>query len=136
MNIEIIEGAYSSASASIKTNIRLGIQNGESTREIARRLRTGQSSVLEIYKRRFDTIARTEVNRAMTEGRINAYERSGTIKQVQFLIGLGPDNNNICEELYGGEQGGLGRIMSIEEARGLYSHPNCTCLILPVTEYS
>ena len=136
MNIELIEGVYSEASKSVKTALRLGIARGESVQQIVARLRKGSNSVEQIYKRRFENIVRTETARAYSEGRINAYDKSG-LQNVQALVGLGPDNKGICESLLGGSPGELGRIFTIEESRGLIpSHPSCTCCWVPVTEYS
>ena len=132
-NIELIEGSYDDIAKSIKTQIRLGLQNQEGIPEITKRIKGKVgSSVEKIWKNRFRTIARTETARAMSEGRLNGYEKAN-VQKVQVLIGTGPDDKAICERTFGGSAGGLGKTFTVEQARGLIPrHPNCTCSIVPV----
>ena len=125
-NINLIEGAFSEVSARVKTQIRLGIQAQESIPQIVRRIK-GDGSVFEVYKGRIQNIARTEVNRAMSEGHLNGYEQSGVIKKVEALIGTDPDGK--CHELL------QGKVFTIEESHGLIPvHQNCSCGWLPIIE--
>jgi len=133
MNIDLVEGAMSEAAAKSKTAIRIGLDKGESIPQIVKRLNAEKHSIKSLYKGRFENITRTEVSRAQSEGRLNAYEKSGVVNKVQALIGADPDGQ--CSINLGGSPGGLGRVMSLEESRGLIpTHPRCTCSWVPYVE--
>lgn len=136
MELDIVEGAINEVTTKMKTQIRLGIQSKEGIPEIVKRLESNvKGSVGSIYKNRFNVIARTAIARAMSEGRLKGYERSRVVDRVQALVGLGPDEARLCASALGGSEGGLGKIMTIDEAKAIIPiHPNCTCSWIPVID--
>jgi len=129
-NINVVEGAFSEVAARIRTQIYQGLSNNEGTNEIAKRLKDMDGSVEEIYKNRFKTIARTESMQATTMGSIEAYKKSG-LNKAQMLIGLGPDDAEICATVYEGSPGDLSKEWNLSELPK-ETHPNCKCVIVPV----
>lgn len=135
MNIELMEGAYSDIAKDVKTQIRVGLQQQESIPQITKRIKGRVKSVEKTYKNRFRTIARTEIARAQSEGRLNSYKNSGVVQKVQVIVGTGPDPQGICESAFRAPPGSLSSPMTIEEARGMIpQHPSCSCSIIPVVE--
>lgn len=134
MNVDLVEGAFSEIATRAKTQIRLGILGGESINEITKRLEGVSGSVGSIYKNRMRTIARTEVMRAYNEGSLAAYETSNVVKQVQVLVGTGPDDATICESIYNAAPGTLSKPFNFNEVPHPQSatHPNCKCVVVPV----
>jgi len=130
MNVDLVEGAFSEVAQRAKTQIRLGVLEGEGINEIARRLDTMKGSVEQIYKNRSITIARSEVMRAVSLGNLESYRYSGVVKKVQVLIGKDPDGT--CSTAYGGVPGGVSKEWSLNEVPPVPNHPNCTCCYLPV----
>ena len=132
-NIELIEGAFSEVAMRAKTQIRLGLEAGESIPQIAKRLDTMKGSVEKLYKGRLETIARTETGRAVWQGSLEAYKTSGVVDKVQVLIGLGPDDARICAETYDGQEGELSKEWDVNTVPPK-PHPNCKCVVIPVIE--
>lgn len=125
-NINVVEGAFSEMAARSRTAIRQGIIEGESTKQIAQRIKgMTKGSVERVYKNRFENIARTEVNRAVTNGHLNGYEKSGVVNEVEALIGADPDGQ--CTKNL------QGKTFTLEQARGqIPVHPRCTCGFIPI----
>lgn len=89
-----------------------------SRKQIDRRVRTYEKRM---HRRRATTIARTETDRAVSEGALIAYEDAGV--NVKWLTVANPCD--ICEPNSGNEY-------RIEEAHGLLPfHPNCRCSWTP-----
>jgi len=132
MNIDIVEGAMSELGQKAKFHIREGILAGESIPDITKRLEKVKGSVELVYKNRMRTIARTEVSRAMNMGSIEAYKNSNVVRKVRVLIGKDPDGT--CSAAFGGRPGQLGKEFSLDDPPSLPNHPNCTCVVVPVTE--
>jgi len=105
----------------IKSQVRLGLIQGEGIPQITRRL-AGRKGVLANARYRAERIARTELARAHTEGRRYCYKESG-IKKVE-VIGKGVDCP-ICSDY-------IGQAYKIDEAPHLPFHPNCECDIVAV----
>ena len=133
MNIDVVEGAYSELAQRSKTQIRLGLLEGESIPQITKRLEGIKGSVELVYKNRMRTIARTETGRALWHGSIEAYKNSNVVDQVQVIIGTGPDDAAICESTYQGPAGGLSKVFKINEVPER-PHPNCKCVVIPVVK--
>ena len=105
---EFVEGA--------KVQILLGIDKGEGIAKISRRI----TDVFDITRQRSTLIARTEVIRALNEGRINGYAQMGVAK-LEFLTS---GSDRVCPECMDLE----GNIYTIEESRGMLPiHPACRC---------
>jgi len=108
----------------IKSQIRLGIINGEGTPKIAKRLVGAglPKGSLVNASQRAKVIVRTELARAHTQGRMYYYRGVG-VKQVQ-IIGKGTDCP-ICGEY-------IGQVYDIDKAPSIPFHPNCTCDVVAV----
>lgn len=133
MNIDLVEGALSEAAARAKTAIRIGIESGESVREIAKRMEDVKGGVAKTYKNRLNTIARTEVSRTVNEGRLTAYERSNVVEKVQALVAGDPDG--LCSAQLEGSPWSYGKVVSLSESRGMIPvHVNCGCTWTTVVE--
>lgn len=134
MNNDLVDGAFTEIAARAKTQIRLGILGGESIQEITKRLENVSGSIGSVYRNRMRTIARTEVLKAFNEGSIAAYETSNVVKQVQVLVGPGPDDAAICERIYGAAPGTLSKPFDFSNLPHPQSatHPNCKCVVVPV----
>lgn len=103
----------------IKSQIRLGIIQGEGVPEIAKRLVNEglPKGVFEKAGERAEMIARTELARAHTEGRRSYYAQAG----VKYLRVIGKNPNcPICGQH-------IGQVYLIDEAPHLPFHPNCEC---------
>jgi len=120
-----------------------GMRKGENPRKIARRLRKVQDKPklvkvpplldakgnvvrkgFKYYipsKRYSEIIARTEVNRATNEGRLDGYQRSRVVKSVEVLTAGDKRVCDICEPLDR-------QIFELEEARAVIPvHAQCRC---------
>lgn len=130
MNVDLVEGAFSEVAQRAKTQIRLGVLEGEGINEIARRLDTMKGSVEQIYKNRSITIARSEVIRASNMGNIESYKNSGVVSKVQVLVGMDPDGK--CSAEWGAAPGTLSKPMNPDDFHQV--HPSCTCVPIPVVD--
>lgn len=103
----------------IKSQIRLGIIQGEGVPAIAKRLVNEglPKGVFDKVGERAEMIARTELARAHTEGRRSYYAQAG-VKKLR-VIGKNP-NCPICGQH-------IGQIYDIADAPHLPFHPNCEC---------
>jgi SPP1 gp7 family putative phage head morphogenesis protein len=103
----------------IKSQIRLGIIQGEGVPELAKRLVNEglPKGVFDKVGERADMIARTELARAHTEGRRAYYNQAG-VEWVR-VIGKNP-GCPICGQH-------IGQIYSIKDAPRIPFHPNCEC---------
>lgn len=79
--------------------------------------------VSDLYQRRAEVIARTEMQRAAAEGALDEYEQSGVVKEVVWRTG--PEPCSECAQLNG-------KAMTLRAARGkLPLHHNCRCVLQP-----
>jgi len=97
----------------IKSQLRLGIIQGDGVTEIAKRIRNQNSIIAD----RTERIVRTELARAQSEGHDNAYEKIG-VTRVQ-VIGRGIDCP-ICSQH-------IGKIYRFDAAPSIPLHPHCRC---------
>lgn len=77
--------------------------------------------------RRALLIARTESATAYTRGALLAYQESGVVAEIEWL--LGPEPCDICTPL-GGTRVALGATFA--DGVMVPAHPNCTCSIAPI----
>jgi len=123
-NFDLIKDVTEEMRNKIKSQIRLGIINGESVPKIVKRLvsKNLPKGVMEKSTERAKVIVRTELARAHVEGRMYYYQGVG-VKKVQ-VIGKGVDCP-ICGAH-------IGEIYDIDDAPRPPFHPNCTCDIVAV----
>jgi SPP1 gp7 family putative phage head morphogenesis protein len=98
---------------------------GWSVEELARQIRQLAETRSPI---RAITIARTETASAYSQGSLAAYQASGVVDRVEWLIG--PDPCPDCEPLAGSVVA-----LGAEFAQGIGyppAHPSCTCAIAPI----
>lgn len=79
-------------------------------------------------KSRSEAIARTESASAYSKGSILAYQESGVVDSLEWIVS--DDPCPVCQEL-DGQNVKLGDLFG-EEFDGPPAHPNCTCAVAPV----
>ena len=126
-----LKGVNQTMSARMQSQLIEGFQKGEHPRTIAKRL---TSVTDKIGKVRAETIARTEVIRAHSEGQLDAMESMGVQTvgvQVEWSTA---GDDRVCPQCSPME----GKVFKIRDARGLIPlHPRCRCAWLPyVPEFS
>lgn len=105
----------------VEEYLQVGILNGENPRKIARKIR--DKSFIPLH--RAETIARTESVRAARAATVENYNNNLTlIKQYQRICSADRRTCPACWALHG-QVYELNQIMP--------SHPNCRCIIIPVT---
>jgi SPP1 gp7 family putative phage head morphogenesis protein len=118
-------------SAKISRTLTEGLVQGQSPREVARRM----NKEVDIGRARSLRIARTETIRAHAEGQLDSMERLG-VDQIGVAVEWStskmgvtakgyPSPCELCAPLQG-------VVMKLKEARGLLPrHPNCMCSYIP-----
>ena len=132
-NFELITNVSNDLRDSIKHHIFRGIVEGQSIHEVARAI-TGsglqplKGKTLSAYQRA-SLIARTEIARSMTTGRLQSYANYG-VEKVKILTAGDDDVCPICRKA---EK----KIYSLEEASNLIPfHPACRCSVIAHIEHS
>jgi len=131
----------------LRQQLAAGIEAGESTREIAKRIQAMGESV----RWRADRVARTETAFAMTAGMEEAWSQSGVVEGKRFL--KSPDACPICEAVdaeWSGVTQPLGKpfyakgsaidvpgsdtpfAFDYADMQGAPVHPHCRCSVEPV----
>jgi SPP1 gp7 family putative phage head morphogenesis protein len=124
-SFEALKGITTDMSSKLSTVLADGLAHGKNPREIARNL---AKTIEGISVKRAQTLARTEVINAHSEGQLDAFEELG-VEEVGILAEWATAGDNrvcpLCNDL-------SGVVMTIKEARGLIPrHPNCRCAWLP-----
>ena len=110
-----------------------GIRANDSIKEMVERIRP-------IFDRMKDyeleRLARTEILNAMNTGRLNAYEKSGIVKYVQWKCHKDARTSDICKRL-DGQIIKLGEELFTDPETGAQfrnppAHPNCRSTIIPL----
>lgn len=79
--------------------------------------------------RRAKMIARTETATAYTRGSLLAYEESGVVARLEWL--LGPESCEICQEI-AAQTPTIALGETFHDGAMVPAHPGCTCAIAPV----
>lgn len=128
-----LEGMTEDMATKLSRTLADGLVEGKSPHEVARDM----TEVIDVSRSRAETIARTELIRAHSEGQLTALENLG-VKELGVAVewtnsGLNTVDKkgrpispcNRCKAL-------SGVILKIEEAHNLIPvHPNCTCAFVP-----
>lgn len=139
-NFALLEGVDADMQTALRETLSEGFGRGEGPGRIARRL---NDRIDKIGIRRSNLIARTEVINAHSEGTLTRFDEVGvdtvTVKAEIQTAG----DNRVCPRCQFIE----GEVMTVEEVReGSFSfgnadfpikppiHPNCRCVLLPVTD--
>lgn len=131
-NFELITNVSDDLRDSIRHDIFRGVAEGQSIHEVARAitdrgLQPLEGKTLSAYQRA-TLIARTEIARSMSAGRLQAYANYG-VEKVKILTAGDDDVCPICREAET-------KIYTIEEASGLIPfHPCCRCSIIAYIEH-
>lgn len=145
-NFELITTLHEDIIEHIRTQIFLGIVEGEGMPEVAKRIRnaTGESLTGKTLtaRQRAMMIARTETARAMTQGRLQSYANYG-VEKIKILTAGDTNVCPICLEAaytFNGEMHidnvAGERIWKITEANNLVPfHPNCRCSVMAYIEH-
>lgn len=126
-----LSGLTEQMSTALSRTMLDGMVNGLSPRDIGK----GLNTIVDGYKNRGTTIARTEIVRAFNEGALDGYTdlgAQGLEVAVEWSVsGMGttrkgnPSPCKKCAPL-------SGVVLTLEEARGLLPrHPNCMCSLIP-----
>lgn len=107
--------------AALEQTLAAGIAQGRNPREVARDMR----SIADLSRRRAETIARTEMIRAAREGQRVIYESSPAVTGYRRVATQDARVCLACLAL----SGTLHKTSEI-----LPSHPNCRCVMVPVTK--
>jgi len=145
-NFELITTLHEDIIEHIRTQIFLGIAEGEGMPEVAKRIRnaTGESLTGKTLtaRQRAMMIARTETARAMTQGRLQSYANYGVTK-IKILTAEDANVCPICLEaayIFNGEMSmdnvAGEKIWDITDADKLVPfHPNCRCSVMAYIEH-
>ena len=108
----------------IKHKVIGAIRDKKTTGELERII----ASEIKDYSHNVETLARTELNYSMNQGRLDSYEQMG-VRQVSIMA-VGDDRTcDFCMALDG-------FIYDLNEARDLLPvHPNCRCVIISTDEF-
>lgn len=101
---------------------------GWGAEQLAREIRKAGA---DLSRSRSLAIARTESAAGYSQGSIAAYQESGVVSGVEWLIG-GSDSCEICQSL-NGQIADLGSDFA-GGISGPPAHPNCTCVLSPVID--
>lgn len=109
----------------MRTAIIEGMARGENWHQIQRRL----EKAFQMSQSRAETIIRTELARAMVEGRLLQYAKTGLVDEVEWLAEPFDhfcSRTPICEAMNGEK-------FNLDDARGeIPAHPRCRCDFAPV----
>ena len=117
----------------LKLNLLEGIRAGDSIKELMKRI----EPIFDRMKNyELERLARTETINAMNVGRLNAYEKSGVVKYVQWKAHKDARTSDICRRLDGqiirlGEELFTDPVTG-EQFRNPPAHPNCRSTIIPL----
>lgn len=132
-NFELISNVSNDLIDSIRHHIFRGIAEGQSIHEVARAitdsgLKPLKGKTLSAYQRA-SLIARTEIARSMTTGRLQSYANYG-VEKVKILTA---GDDNVCPICRKAEK----KIYTLEEASNLIPfHPACRCSVIAHIEHS
>ena len=131
-NFELIQSVSNDLKDSIRHHIFRGIAEGQSIHEVARAitdsgLKPIEGKTLSAYQRA-SLIARTEIARSMTTGRLQSYANYG-VEKVKILTA---GDDNVCPICRKAEK----KIYTLEEASNLIPfHPACRCTVIAHIEH-
>ena len=131
-NFELISNVSNDLIDSIRHHIFRGIAEGQSIHEVARAitdsgLKPIEGKTLSAYQRA-SLIARTEIARSMTTGRLQSYANYG-VEKVKILTA---GDDNVCPICRKAEK----KIYTLEEAANLIPfHPACRCSVIAHIEH-
>lgn len=119
-----LKGVTDEMSTKMSRALTDGLVQGLSPREVAREL----GKVVDLGEARAETVARTELIRAHSEGQLEALEQLG-VEEVGVMVEwtVTPDNKLCpkCEALEG-------VVLTLDEAKGMLPlHPMCRCTWIP-----
>ena len=131
-NFELIQSVSNDLKDSIRHHIFRGIAEGQSIHEVARAitdsgLKPIEGKTLSAYQRA-SLIARTEIARSMTTGRLQSYANYG-VEKVKILTA---GDDNVCPICRKAEK----KIYTLEKAANLIPfHPACRCSVIAHIEH-
>lgn len=120
-----LKGVTAQMDADMNRILADGIAQGHGPRKLAREL---NKNVDKLTRTRAETIARTELAYAHSEGQLDSFERLG-IPGVDVMAEWSTAHDDLVCPLCAPMEG---VVLSIKEARGLIPrHPNCRCAFVP-----
>lgn len=131
-NFELIQSVSNDLIDSIRHHIFRGVAEGQSIHEVARAITDSglqplKNKTLSAYQRA-SLIARTEIARSMTTGRLQSYANYG-VKKVKILTA---GDDNVCPICRKAEK----KIYTLEKAANLIPfHPACRCSVIAHIEH-
>ncbi len=146
----------------LRSAILAGVEAGESSREIAKRIQAIKGA--EFTKSKANQIARTETAFASTAGTLEGWQQSGVVEAKQFLLAPGAcpwcqavaarygdgmdaaknkpidldkpfyEKGDTIEGVFETEKGSSVRVLKLDYSsmQGAPVHPNCRCTVRPI----
>ena len=126
MTFNDIKGMQDDVAKNLRREFYDGMQAGESTKELAKRV----ESVFDVGETRANTIARTTMTKINNEARMKAYKASGVVDEVQWITA---GDSRVCPEHCKPKEN---KVYSIDDAPrpAIDTHPNCRCILVPYFE--
>jgi SPP1 gp7 family putative phage head morphogenesis protein len=120
-----LEGITQHMDTQLSRILTEGFVKGQSARDVAR---TMTAEITNITKRRAIVMARTELARVYAEAQLDGFARDGLANVQLFAEWSTAGDDRVCPKCLPMD----GRIMTIQEARGLIPfHPLCRCAWIP-----
>ncbi len=123
-NFDYVRGISEQTRDQLKTQLMLGMINGEPVDKVVRRIRGDNTmrGVFDTIGHRLKTFVRTEMARAYNEGKFYAFKKAH-VDLVKFAGK--PTDCPMCSPL-------VGRVFRVDEAPRPPLHPNCVHTLLPI----
>lgn len=125
-------GLSDSVLSGVNEVIRSSMQEGTTLKERMKALRESSSELSRMSDARIETIARTEITRADTMGRLGSMKNNPDVIGVEFSAVMDDRTTEICSERHG-------LVMTLDDPRLPENtpplHPRCRSLLLSCTIY-
>jgi len=124
-----LKGIDEAMQAGIRREIALGLEAGEGTAKIAKRI---ENRVEKIGRTRSRVLARTEVIRSHHQANIASYQEAGILKIVVQAEFSTAGDGRVCSECESLDA----QVFTLKTIEGMIPvHPNCRCVALPVIDF-
>ncbi len=120
LQLDLVKGLSEDLKKKIAYELREGLLQGESIRELRDRIR----KVVDIGRSRAETIARTESARVFNQAALTRYNNAG-IKKWRWMAAMDERTCPVCMERHGKT------FSNPADLPPHASHPNCRCTIVP-----
>ena len=120
-----LQGITQAMDTQLSTILATGIAEGRGPKELARQM---TQSIDKLQRTRAETLARTELAYAHSEGQLDGFDKLGIDEITAFVEWSTAGDEKVCKVC----QPLQGVVLKVKEARGLLPrHPNCRCSWIP-----